>query len=72
MDKVIGGRVLFGMIISEIGGAMVLVEIELVFGFAAVELVEEESNHFGSALNNDIMEEACGGRVAHLNGGFGL
>ena len=63
----IRGRVVLGVVISKVVGATFPVEAELLLGFATAEPVEAEPYHFGSTLDNSVVEETSGCGVVGLD-----
>ena len=66
MCEVVGGGVVFGVVICKIMGSALPIEAELILCFAATEPVQSEPNHFGFALDDGVMEKSGSCRIVGL------
>ena len=57
---------MLGVVVGKIGGPAGPVETKLGLGLPAAEPMEAEPNHFGTPLNDGVMEETSGGRIVSL------
>ena len=72
VHQVIWRWVVLSAVICKDDGSSVPVETKLALGFAAMEPVQADPNHFDLTLDNGIIHETCCRRVICLDGSFGL
>ena len=65
---VVGGRVVLGEVVSEIAGAFVPVDSELVLVHRVADPVEAHVDCFGAALFDSVVDDAFGCFVVGLDG----
>ncbi len=72
VGQVVGGCVMFSVVVCHVVCSFAPVESELTLGGMAPAPMEAHPNHFDPSLDYCIADEARGGRVVHLDRGSGL
>ena len=65
---VVGRRMMFRVVIRQIGGPFIPIEAELVLRCPAAEPMKAHPDHLESALNDCVLNESCSSRVVSLDG----
>ncbi len=72
MGFMVGGRVVFGVIVGPVLGACIPVVSKLILGFAAMEPPKMHIHHLGPAGHNSLVGNSRCCRVIHLDRTFRL